>query len=143
MLEYQVPTENLLLSQVFHKLELLRKTNSIEDYSVTQTTLDQVIICLFSCSKENYIFLAVTCFCLCMFVCLLFIFLGGMRGEWVRGGSSFLSTARARTRWRYAPTSTSTCVYSLYPPFTNFSRCITIFLRFGFEKSIWTPYKAL
>ena len=47
MLEYQVPTENLLLSQVFHKLELLRKTNSIEDYSVTQTTLDQVIICLF------------------------------------------------------------------------------------------------
>ena len=47
MLEYQVPTENLLLSQVFHKLELLRKTNSVEDYSVTQTTLDQVIICLF------------------------------------------------------------------------------------------------
>ena len=47
MLEYQVPTENLLLCQVFHKLELLRKTNSIEDYSVTQTTLDQVIICLF------------------------------------------------------------------------------------------------
>ena len=77
MLEYQVPTENLLLSQVFHKLELLRKTNSIEDYSVTQTTLDQVIICLFFGSKENYIFLAVTCFCLCMFVCLLFIFWGG------------------------------------------------------------------
>ena len=80
MLEYQVPTENLLLSQVFHKLELLRKTNSIEDYSVTQTTLDQVIICLFFCSKENYIFLAVTCFvCVCLFVFCLF-FGGDERG---------------------------------------------------------------
>ena len=42
MLEYQVPTEDLKLSQVFHKLEMLRKTGSIDDYSVTQTTLDQV-----------------------------------------------------------------------------------------------------
>lgn len=42
MLEYQVPTEDLKLSQVFHKLETLRKTGTIDDYSVTQTTLDQV-----------------------------------------------------------------------------------------------------
>ena len=42
MLEYQIPMTNLLLSEVFHKLEILRQTNTIEDYSVTQTTLDQV-----------------------------------------------------------------------------------------------------
>lgn len=42
MLEYQIPTTNLSLSQVFQKLEILRKTDTIEDYSVTQTTLDQV-----------------------------------------------------------------------------------------------------
>ena len=48
MLEYQVSTASLVLSQVFHKLEILRKTGSIEDYSVTQTTLDQVgFICFY------------------------------------------------------------------------------------------------
>ena len=49
MLEYQIPTEDLNLSQVFHKLEILRKTGSIEDYSVSQTTLDQV--CFGICSN--------------------------------------------------------------------------------------------
>jgi len=44
MLEYQVPKANLLLSTVFVKLEFLRKTGSIEDYSVTQTTLDQIFV---------------------------------------------------------------------------------------------------
>jgi len=44
MLEYQVPTDDLQLSQVFHKLEMLRKTGSIDDYSVTQTTLDQIFV---------------------------------------------------------------------------------------------------
>eukprot|EP00794_Sanderia_malayensis_P008047 gene8047-8909_t len=44
MLEYQAPSLNLLLSEVFAKLEILRSTNTITDYSVTQTTLDQIFV---------------------------------------------------------------------------------------------------
>jgi hypothetical protein len=44
MLEYQIPMEGLLLSEVFRKLEILCKTDTIEDYSVSQTTLDQIFV---------------------------------------------------------------------------------------------------
>ena len=44
MLEYAIPLQGLLLSEVFSKLEILRATDTIFDYSVTQTTLDQVCL---------------------------------------------------------------------------------------------------
>ncbi|XP_065650437.1 ATP-binding cassette sub-family A member 2 isoform X3 [Hydra vulgaris] len=44
MLEYRIPSIALKLSDVFHKLEQLRKTESIDDYSITQTTLDQIFV---------------------------------------------------------------------------------------------------
>lgn len=43
-LEYQFPSQGLVLSQVFGHLEANRKIFDIEDYSVSQTTLDQVFI---------------------------------------------------------------------------------------------------
>ncbi|KAJ7386394.1 ATP-binding cassette sub- A member 1 [Desmophyllum pertusum] len=43
-LEYQFPSHGLVLSQVFGHLEANRKIFDIEDYSVSQTTLDQVFI---------------------------------------------------------------------------------------------------
>lgn len=43
-LEYQFPSQGLALSQVFGHLEANRKIFDIEDYSVSQTTLDQVFI---------------------------------------------------------------------------------------------------
>ncbi|KAL9951119.1 hypothetical protein ACROYT_G043723 [Oculina patagonica] len=43
-LQYQFPSQGLLLSQVFGHLEANRKIFDIEDYSVSQTTLDQVFI---------------------------------------------------------------------------------------------------
>ena len=42
MLEYHIPTRNLQLSEIFMKLETLKSSQVIDDYSVTQTTLDQV-----------------------------------------------------------------------------------------------------
>lgn len=41
-LEYQFPSQGLVLSKVFGHLEANRKIFDIEDYSVSQTTLDQV-----------------------------------------------------------------------------------------------------
>lgn len=43
-LQYQFPSQDLLLSSVFGHLEANRKIFKIEDYSVSQTTLDQVFI---------------------------------------------------------------------------------------------------
>lgn len=43
-LEYQFPSQGLVLSKVFGHLEANRKIFDIEDYSVSQTTLDQVFI---------------------------------------------------------------------------------------------------
>ena len=42
MLEYQLHNENTPLSFVFGELERNRETLKIEEYSVSQTTLDQV-----------------------------------------------------------------------------------------------------
>ena len=42
MLEYAIPLKGLFLSEVFSKLEILRATGTIFDYSIIQTTLDQV-----------------------------------------------------------------------------------------------------
>ncbi|XP_013414368.2 LOW QUALITY PROTEIN: ATP-binding cassette sub-family A member 1-like [Lingula anatina] len=44
MLQYQLPSQGLLLSYLFGKLESVRQELDIEDYSVNQTTLDQVFI---------------------------------------------------------------------------------------------------
>jgi len=44
MLEFAIPLKGLLLSEVFTKLEILRATDTIFDYSVTQTTLDQIFV---------------------------------------------------------------------------------------------------
>ncbi|XP_048589175.1 phospholipid-transporting ATPase ABCA1-like isoform X2 [Nematostella vectensis] len=44
MVEYQIPCQGLSVSRLFGHLEANRKMFDIEDYSVTQTTLDQVFI---------------------------------------------------------------------------------------------------
>jgi len=44
MLEYAIPLKGLLLSEVFSKLEMLRATGTIFDYSIIQTTLDQIFV---------------------------------------------------------------------------------------------------
>lgn len=44
MVVYQLPNTFLSLSRVFHAFEEVRKHMPIEDYSVSQTTLDQVFI---------------------------------------------------------------------------------------------------
>ena len=41
-MQYQFSSQGLALSKVFGHLEANRKIFDIEDYSVTQTTLDQV-----------------------------------------------------------------------------------------------------
>ena len=51
MLQYQLKS-NIKLSHIFGQLEAVRKHLSIEDYSVSQTTLDQVC--------TNYLFLFYT-----------------------------------------------------------------------------------
>ncbi|PFX16944.1 ATP-binding cassette sub-family A member 1 [Stylophora pistillata] len=43
-LQYQFPSQGLVLSKVFGHIEANRKIFDIEDYSVSQTTLDQVFI---------------------------------------------------------------------------------------------------
>jgi len=42
VLHYHLAVSNSSLAQVFHHLELARNPYNIEDYSVSQTTLDQV-----------------------------------------------------------------------------------------------------
>lgn len=42
MLQYQLPSENLSLAQLFAAMEDAKKEFNVEDYSVSQTTLDQV-----------------------------------------------------------------------------------------------------
>lgn len=44
MLEYQLPTEGTALSSLFGIMEANRRDLGIEDYSISQTTLDQVFI---------------------------------------------------------------------------------------------------
>lgn len=44
MFEFQIKCTNILLSDIFIKLENLKKNKTIEDYSVTQTTLDQIFV---------------------------------------------------------------------------------------------------
>eukprot|EP00118_Oscarella_pearsei_P002785 m.11554 g.11554 ORF g.11554 m.11554 type:complete len:2446 (+) comp23502_c1_seq1:90-7427(+) len=44
MLEYQLPTSKISLGSIFNKLEEHRDKLHIEDYSVSQTTMDQVFI---------------------------------------------------------------------------------------------------
>jgi hypothetical protein len=43
MVQYQIPTDNVSLGRIFEKIENMRGELQIEDYSVSQTTLDQVI----------------------------------------------------------------------------------------------------
>jgi ATP-binding cassette subfamily A (ABC1) protein 3 len=42
VLHYQLTSSGASLAQIFHQLELARDLYEIEDYSVSQTTLDQV-----------------------------------------------------------------------------------------------------
>lgn len=42
-IQYQLKSENISLAQVFSKMEQVVEVLSIEDYSVSQTTLDNVI----------------------------------------------------------------------------------------------------
>ena len=52
MLEYQLPSQGLSVSKLFGQLEANRKIFDIEDYSVSQTTLDQVHdICFWYCCE--------------------------------------------------------------------------------------------
>ncbi|XP_059140192.1 phospholipid-transporting ATPase ABCA1-like [Physella acuta] len=44
MLQYQLGTESLSLSKLFEAMERAKQENMVEDYSVSQTTLDQVFI---------------------------------------------------------------------------------------------------
>ena len=44
MVVYQLPNTFLSLSRIFHAFEEVRQHLPIEDYSVSQTTLDQVFI---------------------------------------------------------------------------------------------------
>ena len=54
-MEYQFPSRGLVLSKVFGHLEANRKIFDIEDYSVSQTTLDQVclVVVLNRLSKKS------------------------------------------------------------------------------------------
>jgi len=42
MLHYQLPTSDVTLAQIFSRMEQARHLFSVEDYAVSQTTLDQV-----------------------------------------------------------------------------------------------------
>jgi hypothetical protein len=42
MLQYQLPSDKLKLSQLFQAMEEAKGKFAVEDYSVSQTTLDQV-----------------------------------------------------------------------------------------------------
>lgn len=60
MLHYHLAATGASLAQVFHHLELARNQYSIEDYSVSQTTLDQVSLKMYTCvnsfSKLNLLY---------------------------------------------------------------------------------------
>ena len=45
MLQYQLGAKETQLARIFGQLEMVRSTFHIEDYSVSQTTLDQVSHC--------------------------------------------------------------------------------------------------
>ena len=42
VLHYQLPATNVTLAQIFSRMEQARSLFSVEDYAVSQTTLDQV-----------------------------------------------------------------------------------------------------
>lgn len=42
MLEFNLPTNDIALSQIFQVMQTAQKVLSLKDYSVSQTTLDQV-----------------------------------------------------------------------------------------------------
>jgi len=42
VLHYQLPTTNVTLAQIFSRMEHARALFNVEDYAVSQTTLDQV-----------------------------------------------------------------------------------------------------
>ncbi|KAH9491699.1 ATP-binding cassette sub- A member 1 [Bulinus truncatus] len=44
MLQYQLATDSLSLSKLFEAMEVAKRDFNVEDYSVSQTTLDQVFI---------------------------------------------------------------------------------------------------
>ena len=50
MLQYQLGSSNLCLAWAFGQLEAIREEYNIEDYSISQTTLDQV--------RHNYVLLS-------------------------------------------------------------------------------------
>ena len=43
-MHYQVPDENINIADVFEKMELAKANLNVEDYSVSQTTLEQVFL---------------------------------------------------------------------------------------------------
>jgi len=44
VLHYQLSTTDMTLAQIFSRMEEARALFSVEDYSVSQTTLDQVLL---------------------------------------------------------------------------------------------------
>ena len=60
MLQYQLPSEGLSLAQLFACMEDAKKQLSVEDYSVSQTTLDQVRVWMWG------VFVCVTMVCVCV-----------------------------------------------------------------------------
>jgi len=46
VLHYQLPASNVTLAQIFSHMERARTQFNIEDYAVSQTTLDQVLYTL-------------------------------------------------------------------------------------------------
>jgi len=47
VLHYQLPAASMTLAQIFSHMEQARALFNIEDYAVSQTTLDQVICCTY------------------------------------------------------------------------------------------------
>merc|ERR1712146_503835 len=52
LLRYQLPTEGLVLATIFTELEAQRETLNLEDYAITQTTLED-IFCSFADLAED------------------------------------------------------------------------------------------
>lgn len=44
MLTYSIPVDELMWSSVFEIMEKVQKTLNIEDYTVNQTSLEQVVL---------------------------------------------------------------------------------------------------
>ena len=51
--QYQLKSERISLAQVFSKMEQVVEVLGIEDYSVSQTTLDNVSRCLIQYMSDN------------------------------------------------------------------------------------------